>query len=546
MADGQNAPSAARRRSRAGCLTCRNRRRKCDETKPRCLKCKEKDLECRYGVRVSFVGPDGRRQRQTNDSQPTPTATSFGEFQWQSDPPLRSDTGEGLRVSGRSLQSTLLQRHAQHSTLLHSSSTSKFAGSKDDSAFQEGYHVSGNNGNRGDHTIPLAKDTAARPSVDEGNASFHPPSVAPDFENPPTVIIGLLSASTDDQELSLLHGYRYRIGRTLGLELAGAPWGFGVLVLAQKEDSVRAALVDLAKAALPFHAAGDAAVLRRPSSDSFKISHLLRTDSEELREEENVLRKARVIYESPSTKWHLLLGELFQQEAGETRMSDPSHLRSRLSLAAALLAPHDGSGTFLLSDQSVQLYTYDTSDSLGIALNLLRRSLCFAGTRKTQTTQGASVSIIWQSMWSQAQDWLSSREQKMQPLLDIDQHEVDDESAFPIVMFTNGSAVVANIAVHMACLTFLKYKPRFAQPQVSFGAPASALWHLRRVLGIAFAVRNPAVADPLLAASVIVAARGLSHRGQIREVIGFLRVAVDRHGLQLDEEIASLVQISQS
>ncbi|KAF1967935.1 hypothetical protein BU23DRAFT_515466 [Bimuria novae-zelandiae CBS 107.79] len=44
------------KRSRTGCLTCRNRRRKCDEGKPRCQNCISKGLECKHAAAFQILG----------------------------------------------------------------------------------------------------------------------------------------------------------------------------------------------------------------------------------------------------------------------------------------------------------------------------------------------------------------------------------------------------------------------------------------------------------------------------------------------------------
>ncbi|KAK9858535.1 hypothetical protein MYU51_017639 [Penicillium brevicompactum] len=48
---------AAKQRVRTGCLTCRKRRRKCDEQKPRCANCEVKGFTCKYGSDLAFVPP---------------------------------------------------------------------------------------------------------------------------------------------------------------------------------------------------------------------------------------------------------------------------------------------------------------------------------------------------------------------------------------------------------------------------------------------------------------------------------------------------------
>lgn len=48
---------AGKQRVRTGCLTCRKRRRKCDEQKPRCANCEVKGFTCKYGADLAFVPP---------------------------------------------------------------------------------------------------------------------------------------------------------------------------------------------------------------------------------------------------------------------------------------------------------------------------------------------------------------------------------------------------------------------------------------------------------------------------------------------------------
>ncbi|ENH75278.1 Transcriptional regulatory protein moc3 [Fusarium oxysporum f. sp. cubense race 1] len=42
------------RRSKSGCVSCRKRRRKCDESKPRCNRCLSANIECSYNTKVEF------------------------------------------------------------------------------------------------------------------------------------------------------------------------------------------------------------------------------------------------------------------------------------------------------------------------------------------------------------------------------------------------------------------------------------------------------------------------------------------------------------
>lgn len=51
-------PSRPRLRSTQGCLTCRKRRKKCDETKPGCISCRRIGQQCRWVVDPNLEGVD--------------------------------------------------------------------------------------------------------------------------------------------------------------------------------------------------------------------------------------------------------------------------------------------------------------------------------------------------------------------------------------------------------------------------------------------------------------------------------------------------------
>jgi Fungal specific transcription factor domain/Fungal Zn(2)-Cys(6) binuclear cluster domain len=58
---GQNNSSCIKRRVRTGCKTCRTRRVKCDESKPRCQNCLQRDLACDNSVQLKWEQEFERR-----------------------------------------------------------------------------------------------------------------------------------------------------------------------------------------------------------------------------------------------------------------------------------------------------------------------------------------------------------------------------------------------------------------------------------------------------------------------------------------------------
>ncbi|EMC91934.1 hypothetical protein BAUCODRAFT_79055 [Baudoinia panamericana UAMH 10762] len=73
--DGEG--SSKPKRVRTGCLTCRERHLKCDESLPHCNNCKKSNRECKRGIRLNFIDMWAE--------QPPRVVTLFGTDQWRVD-----------------------------------------------------------------------------------------------------------------------------------------------------------------------------------------------------------------------------------------------------------------------------------------------------------------------------------------------------------------------------------------------------------------------------------------------------------------------------
>jgi len=91
-------PPAGDVRSRTGCLTCKKRRKKCDEVHPVCGGCQQRQLKCEYptGVRwvstKTLVAAPGKRKRPEEDQINESTKSRKIEHQ-------TSDSGENEQLS---------------------------------------------------------------------------------------------------------------------------------------------------------------------------------------------------------------------------------------------------------------------------------------------------------------------------------------------------------------------------------------------------------------------------------------------------------------
>ncbi|GAV55898.1 hypothetical protein ZYGR_0AZ00690 [Zygosaccharomyces rouxii] len=66
---GKNIVKRTEKRSKSGCLTCRNRKKKCDEIKPLCKGCRRNFLQC--------IWPEENSNRKSNDENEEPYESSF-------------------------------------------------------------------------------------------------------------------------------------------------------------------------------------------------------------------------------------------------------------------------------------------------------------------------------------------------------------------------------------------------------------------------------------------------------------------------------------
>ncbi|KAL2829749.1 hypothetical protein BDW59DRAFT_158923 [Aspergillus cavernicola] len=100
--ESQSTTNSKFTRCRTGCLRCRKRRRKCDEHKPRCQNCIDKNFDCNYGMQVTFL-PKNSITVTAGDLKAPQNVDSAGVYdriQFVNEDPLSTDTLAGDGGSG--------------------------------------------------------------------------------------------------------------------------------------------------------------------------------------------------------------------------------------------------------------------------------------------------------------------------------------------------------------------------------------------------------------------------------------------------------------
>lgn len=87
----------------------------------------------------------------------------------------------------------------------------------------------------------------------------------------------------------------------------------------------------------------------------------------------------------------------------------------------------------------------------------------------------------WSELFAYLEDWYLNRPAELKPILELDAPDNDYSRPFPIILFSNGSAISSNQLYHTAAVLMLQKRPR---ESVLHQKPRSILWHARRICAI--------------------------------------------------------------
>lgn len=151
----------------------------------------------------------------------------------------------------------------------------------------------------------------------------------------------------------------------------------------------------------------------------------------------------------------------------------------------------------------------------------------------------------WKVLWTENQKWFTQRPLEFQPVLNIQGTDTEsmglpNDSVFPLILFTTPMALIANISHHINALILLTHRPRLVRPSSERSSSVSVVWHAQYIAGIATNNVFPEALDPLLLASLLIAARKMSHESQQNTIIATLQQISQSAGLITDSEIEFL------
>lgn len=556
-------------RVRTGCLTCRGRRRKCDEAKPVCDNCVSKNLTCRYGQNFTFVeGWNGSSKRRRTYTETQDVDDSYASALDQQQP---ADHGN-LTPQSRNDETPSPPR--QHPQVVEQQQTAAtqvedfaiftpgFTSAFNDTAATEaGFDAS--TLYSGDQTmtsppVPIVSyhSTPAIPFPSAGRVSRESSAMGTASSNARRSQTST-SITDDAQDFELLSYYRYHVAPLLDLDSDQTYWGLVALQTSGSDSRLRSAIYAVAsclqsrqkpstKTSAHLHAISQSFIAAATdASQSLHPSDLFSV---------RILLSCTCLVESPPRDWLMALRP-YDCNGSDVNFYDDvngpkARLWARIYLSALLLSPSTSNPP--PTPELLKIDEPSTSVESNMAqwsrvLNLLKRVCVLQYSPPNRLSGSESRADIWQSIWQGGQAWYAARTEEMKPLLDLSAPQIDDnDTVFTVVLFSSPSATLSNMVFHLVCLLLLRSKPRFVGNIAGLSSSLSLMWHMERILGIATTSVEDKVWDPLQIAAVIKAAERLSNHRQLGVAARILQTVTDKTGMPLDEHISTIQRARQS
>ncbi|KAE8151994.1 hypothetical protein BDV25DRAFT_80896 [Aspergillus avenaceus] len=613
--DDQDSPSKSTpkfKRCRTGCLRCRKRRRKCDEGKPNCQNCIDKDLDCQYGLQISFL----RKNSYTvaaNELHTPKSDASYDKIRFVQDPlgcatdttvdgtdsttedTVCSPDSTAARIDHGSLNDTRNDAYqvqyfdGKHNTPAGTSSISSKGGNVTSYCqFPDGEITNGDNNDAVQGLLALGSVSGSNePIAEPGFLPIFNPNVAPSSlahtistqlgDDTPSITsiksaygsmnnielpVDAVETTTisEARRLELLRHYRYHIAPWLDICDLRHPFGITALQLAIDSDSLLSALMALSETCAFPISHGNREHLGQstlsfphqppPSADnSTNLTEVVLI---------SLFETIKFLVTDVSQAWNQMrdrnnhLSDYLVQYAYGTNIESVAYWMSlRIDLGVAL-ANNDPPRIALPMPPipSIQLVTRteDTCERVmhyaNIALWLCGKALIIHHQQENPHLLAASNEITqsWLQVYDELQGWYNLRPVEFQPMVEINERDqaLNPGSEFPLLLFASGAGTFSNQIYHTAKLLLLQCKPRTALLNHPQSPALSPLWHAHRICGISINNDTRESWDPCLLASLLVAAKHMTHESQQQEIVQAIHRIREITGWDTGEYLARL------
>ncbi|KAF4769159.1 hypothetical protein HAV15_008655 [Penicillium sp. str.  len=559
---------AAKQRVRTGCLTCRKRRRKCDEQKPSCANCEAKGLSCRYSSDLAFVP-----QREGGVSAGSRQA--YNNITFVDDSPLAATNKEKPKAP----QQPADDSQSDGNTGFSLDELQSSADGPDDTGdarrafeFQNILSSAVPNVNVSEPPIPFASERSA-PGTRYMNSA---PYVGYRSVTSNITVEQRVALANGNHETDLLRHFRYYVGPWIDTGDPELPFGLQVLLLSRANRALQAAVLALA--------AGQRLLVATPNTKDLESSQQFRKEAEEslpleydlARYAGHTLLMLQDALPCWTAAWEKRSGTLcfgftfgLVGQALISSANQPVNLPVRLTDLAGSMSsskpPLMPFRSLLRRDGTLLHHTQYTRPQT--VNSVYKHILCLLGhclalihgdrempsphtvtspnlTAFPSLRQSHSLSQ-WTFLWSDCQKWYNERPVNVQQIVDIrggeaDQIDPDHDSSFPILIYTTPMALVANAVYHVISLLLLTHKPRLLKSLPGPRSVTSHIWHAQSIAGIAASNDSPEQWDPILVASLLTIAKEMTHESQQAVLLERFSRITATTGIKLDRETNAL------
>ncbi|OAL45950.1 hypothetical protein IQ07DRAFT_519048 [Pyrenochaeta sp. DS3sAY3a] len=529
-AEGESPAMTRPKRSRTGCLTCRTRRRKCDEAKPICQNCTSKGFECRYASAFQILGKNNYTPEVESNRAETGSAKTVESANTLSlsSPPVLGNSGVNQnrdRTDGQPRPADL-QIVASHTPSPNSYAFALHgllalgarAGGDDDLLFSPVENVESQTAAStidsvlsGHAPLVLSGHEGQRIGAIQERASWQSTSPNP-TQNPIEKVFESTTKTTTtttesahaplnvnddtrgwtstpetrsrDLTLDLLKYYRYHIAPWLDICDSNQCFGVEILGLSAESTPIRYGILALADGALDKSKSTQLQDIADSSKDSISqqdvVQGALLDVFQILRDVSNDLPKFWEQEEAHGRGGLVLETVLLQLPNGSALASSIYWLLVRLVLSCALIA--SGPVRIPLPFIAENLFRSANNDNIARcaqdAISLCVDAVMFSQgdeDRWLQQRYGLNRVEVWKTLLQGFAHWYKHRPQEFQPIIELYPKDgVQSDNDFPMVVFTGGAAILANQLYHTGMLLLLQNKPRFADRPSS---SSSAIQH---------------------------------------------------------------------
>ncbi|KAF2119600.1 hypothetical protein BDV96DRAFT_596303 [Lophiotrema nucula] len=370
-----------------------------------------------------------------------------------------------------------------------------------------------------------------------------------------------LEPLSDDFTLELLKQYRYNLAPWMDICDLRQSFGCEVLQLSTEVDAIRFEILALADASLRWRRieitqedAPDIALLamlvRQRGNDTDPIHNALLEILISTRKATTDLSKFWQYWEEAVTK-ETLMGSVLAEAVLRPLALPIFWLAVRLDLSAAILNASPCRILVPAPSPVAQACSAGTDantvfDCVTNAIAFCVDALSFSYGGEGQVLDGRygrNRVEVWNSLVRCSEQWYAHRSVEFQPIIELYSRDgTGSEDEFPMVVFTSGAAVLANQLHHFGMVLLLQNKPRFASATHPSSSFMSAHWHTHRICGIAINNDRQECWDPCLLSSYLFVARRITHHSQHTAIHNSLEDIQKLTGWNVSQHVNKLLE----